>query len=93
MHANHLTLISSDPEQFRSLVIFATDLYLRFLQQKSSNESEEDEITTEPEKRQPILANLLYQLFTSVVTVGKQDSRNLTTIVDMLKVLKSLDIS
>lgn len=87
IHANHTQLISNDPEQFRSLVIFATDFYLRFLQDKksSSNETAEEPPCSETKERQPVLANLLYQLYLSAITVDKPDATNLQTVIDMLK--------
>ncbi len=87
MHSNHTQLISSDPEKFRSLVIFATDLYLQFLGEKNANsgETEEAKPKSENRKRQPILADLLHQLYLSALTVGKKDAMNLTTVVDMMK--------
>ena len=88
IHSNHTALISSDPEKFRSLVIFGTDLYLRFLgpaDVSDTEESEEVEPKPETRKRQPVLADLLYQLYRSALTIGKEDTMNLTTVVDMLK--------
>ena len=87
IHSNHTPLISSDPEKFRSLVIFGTDLYLRFLGEdtSASNEAEEAEPESEKRKRQPIMAKLLYQLYRSAVTIGKEDTMNLITVIDMMK--------
>ena len=86
IHSNHTSLISSDAEKFRSLVIFGTDLYLRFLGKNIAPESSEDE-EPKPEirKRQPVVADLLYQLYRSALTLGKEDTLNLTTVVDMMK--------
>ena len=69
-------------------MIFGTDLYLRFLgpaDVSESEESEEAEPKPETRKRQPVLADLLYQLYRSALTIGKEDTMNLTTVVDMLK--------
>ena len=69
-------------------MIFGTDLYLRFLGPADVSESEESEETEpkpETRKRQPVLADLLYQLYRSALTIGKEDTMNLTTVVDMLK--------
>jgi hypothetical protein len=87
-HSNHTSLISNEPEKFRSLVIFGTDLYLRFLGKDTSgsNEDQDAEPKSETRKRQPVLADLLYQLYRSALTIGKEDTLNLTTVVDMLKV-------
>ena len=70
-------------------MIFGTDLYLSFLgpDTSSSNEAENDEEPKiEIRKRQPVLADLLYQLYRSALTIGKEDTLNLTTVVDMLKI-------
>ena len=94
IHSNHTPLISNDPEKFRSLVIFGTDLYLRFLGEDTSgsNETEEADTGNEKRKRQPVLANLLYQLYRSAVTIGKEDTMNLITVIDMMKLSgKSLE--
>ena len=68
-------------------MIFGTDLYLRFLGKDTSesDEAEDSEPKTETRKRQPVLADLLYQLYRSALTIGKEDTLNLTTVVDMLK--------
>ena len=69
-------------------MIFGTDLYLRFLgpaDVSDTEESEEVEPKPETRKRQPVLADLLYQLYRSALTIGKEDTMNLTTVVDMLK--------
>ena len=75
-------------------MIFGTDLYLRFLGKDTSdpNETEESKSEVEIRKRQPVVAELLYQLYRSVVTIGKEDTMNLTTLIDMLKLSgKSLE--
>jgi len=96
IHSNHTSLISNDPDKFRSLVIFGTDLYLRFLGKDSSVASDETQDDAEPKpeirKRQPEVADLLYTLYRSALTIGKEDTMNLTTVVDMLKLVgKSLE--
>ena len=93
IHSNHTSLISSDAEKFRALVIYGTDLYLRFLGKAPSSESDEtqeEEPKPEERKRQPVLADLLYQLYRSALTLGKEDTLNLTTVVDMLKLSGAL---
>ena len=75
-------------------MIFGTDLYLRFLGEDTSgsNETEEADTGNEKRKRQPVLANLLYQLYRSAVTIGKEDTMNLITVIDMMKLSgKSLE--
>ena len=74
-------------------MIFGTDLYLRFLGKAPSSESDEtqeEEPKPEERKRQPILADLLYQLYRSALTLGKEDTLNLTTVVDMMKLSGAL---
>ena len=74
-------------------MIFGTDLYLRFLGKtpsSDSDETQEEEPKPEARKRQPILAELLYQLYRSALTLGKEDTLNLTTIVDMMKLSGAL---
>ena len=70
-------------------MIFGTDLYLRFLGPDISGSNEAEDDSEEPKieirKRQPVLADLLYQLYRSALTIGKEDTLNLTTVVDMLK--------
>ena len=69
-------------------MIFGTDLYLRFLGKDISSEgseSQDEEPKPEVRKRQPVVADLLYQLYRSALTLGKEDTLNLTTVVDMMK--------
>jgi len=87
IHSNHVQMISSNPKKFRSLVTFSTDLYLQFSRKNISVSSEIEDAKLDSEKRemQHILARLLYQLYLSTLTFGKQDAMNLTTVIDMLK--------
>ena len=74
-------------------MIFGTDLYLRFLGKapsSDSDETQEEEPKPETRKRQPVLAELLYQLYRSALTLGKEDTLNLTTVVDMMKLSGAL---
>ena len=74
-------------------MIFGTDLYLRFLGKtpsSDSDETQEEEPKPEERKRQPVLAELLYQLYRSALTLGKEDTLNLTTVVDMMKLSGAL---
>ena len=75
-------------------MIFGTDLYLRFLGKDISEPSDETQEDAEPKpeirKRQPEVADLLYKLLRSALTIGKEDTKNLTTVVDMLKIAGKL---
>jgi len=83
VHADHDQLLSSHANKCRSLLIFATDLYL---QMKENNPSDADSASATVRVRNQALANMLHQLFMSFLTLGKQDDRNLKAVADMLKV-------
>ena len=91
VHAEHDQLLSSHANKCRSLLVFATDLYL---QMKDLPPAAQEGEGAEPAAaaaaaervRSQLLANLLYQLLMSFLTLGKQDERNLKVVADMLKV-------
>lgn len=80
VHAEHDQLLSSHANKCRSLLVFATDLYLQMKDDSPDGSDAADRV------RSQLLANLLYQLFMSFLTLGKQDERNLKVVADMLKV-------
>ena len=87
VHAEHDQLLSSHANKCRSLLVFATDLYLQ-MKDHPGNAGGDDKPAAEATDRvrSQLLANLLYQLFMSFLTLGKQDERNLKVVADMLKV-------
>lgn len=87
IHSNHIPMISRNPEKFRSLVMFSTDLYLQFSIGNTSGSTEMEDTSRDSKRKemQHILASLLYQLFLSTLTFGKQDAMNLIMVIDMLK--------
>ena len=86
VHAEHVQLLSSNANKCRSLLIFATDLYLQ-LKEPQEAEGAASAVDPATRVRSQLLANLLYQLFMSFLTLGKQDERNVKAVVDMLKVM------
>merc|ERR1719419_695388 len=88
VHAEHDQLLSSHANKCRSLLVFATDLYLQ-MKDHPGNAGGDDKPAAAgatDRVRSQLLANLLYQLFMSFLTLGKQDERNLKVVADMLKV-------
>lgn len=97
VHAEHDQLLSSHANKCRALLVFATDLYLQMKDLPPKQAAEETDASAaeaaagaEANKaervRSQLLANLLYQLLMSFLTLGKQDERNLKVVADMLKV-------
>jgi len=92
VHAEHDQLLSSHANKCRSLLVFATDLYLQMKDlPPAAREGEGAEpaaaaAAAAERVRSQLLANLLYQLLMSFLTLGKQDERNLKVVADMLKV-------
>jgi len=92
VHAEHDQLLSSHANKCRSLLVFATDLYLQMkdlppaAQEGEGAEPAAAAAAAAERVRSQLLANLLYQLLMSFLTLGKQDERNLKVVADMLKV-------
>jgi len=85
VHAEHDQLLSSHANKCRALLVFATDLYMQMKEKPEAGGAEAAAAAAERVRSQ-LLANLLYQLLMSFLTLGKQDERNLKVVADMLKV-------
>jgi len=83
MPINHIQqMVFNDSKGFRMLVLFSTDLYIQF-EEENVELTEMNSINSE--EAQQSLADLVYQLYHSALTYGKQDYKNIELVIEMLK--------
>jgi len=84
MPINHIQQMAfNDAKGFRLLVLFSTDLYIQFEEEENVEAIEMNVINSKVARQR--LADLLYQLYHSALTYGKQDHENIELVIDMLK--------
>jgi len=93
--SDHVQMIKSDANKFRQLIMFSTDLYIKFVKDlPKASDIVKDSKAAAMKDLKADLSNILYQLYLAAVTIGVQDSKNVLTVVDMLKLSgKLLEVS
>lgn len=96
IQSNHEQLIFRNSEKFRMLVKFSTDLYIKFEEEATATDQCNDSnvLRNNGIEIKAYLASLLYRLYKSALSIGK-DVENFRTVIDMLllsgKLLESRD--
>merc|ERR1719189_2346119 len=85
IQSNHEQLMLRNSEKFRMLLKFSTDLYIKFEEEDAATERFYDSnvLRNNDIEIKAYLASLLYGLYKSALTIGK-DCENIRTVIDML---------